>query len=140
MIVLDTNVVSEPLKLSPNEAVIAWLDAQMPETLYITSISLAELHAGVAAMPAGKRRTTLQAEVSSKIMSLFEDRILSFDKNTALAFAAVTTATEKVGRPMSFADTAIAATTAQHGFTLATRNEADFEHAGIKVINPWSLG
>ena len=91
-------------------------------------------------MPAGKRRTALQAEVSSKIMSLFEDRILSFEKNTALAFAAVTTVTEKVGRPMSFADTAIAAITAQHRFTLATRNEADFEHAGIKVINPWSLG
>ena len=140
MIVLDTNVVSEPLKLRPNEAVIAWLDAQMPETFYITSISLAEVYAGLAAMPASKRRTALQAEVSSKIMLLFEDRILSFDKNTALAFAAVTTATEKVGRPMSFADTAIAAITAQNGFTLATRNEADFEHAGVKVINPWSLG
>ena len=140
MIVLDTNVVSEPLKCRPNEAVIAWLDAQMPETLYITSSSLAELHAGVAAMPAGKRRTTLQTAVNSKITALFEDRILSFDKNTALSFAAVTSATEKAGRPMSFSDTAIAAITAQHGFELATRNEADFENAGIKVINPWSLG
>ena len=140
MIVLDTNVVSEPLKLRPNETVIAWLDAQMPETLFITSISLAELYAGIAVMPAGKRRKTLQLALANKIMSLFEDRILSFDKNTAQSFAAVTNATEKAGKPMSFADAAIAAITAKHSFILATRNEADFENAGIKVINPWKTG
>jgi toxin FitB len=137
MIVLDTNVVSEPLKLRPDAAVIAWLDAQAPATLYITSIALAELYAGVAAMPAGKRRKALQDALGKSIAQLFEDRILSFDKQAAQTFALVSNAAQKAGKPMSFADTAIAAITAQRGFILATRNEVDFESAGIEVVNPW---
>lgn len=137
MIILDTNVVSEPLKPRPYPAVLQWLDRQSPETLFLTAISRAELLAGVMALPSGKRRTELQRVLNKELTSLFANRILAFGERSAEAYARVVTGAHAVGNPIDFADAAIAAIALEHGYILATRNERDFRGAPVKLVNPW---
>ena len=137
MIILDTNVVSEPLKPAPSQAVLDWLDRQAPETLYLTTVSLAELLAGIEALPQGRRRLELEQAVARQIMPLFEGRILSFDARAAEAFGKVQAGARAVGNTIGFADGAIAAIATSQGFALATRNVRDFRGAGVALINPW---
>ena len=137
MIILDTNLVSEPLKPKPNAAVLAWLNRQAPETLYLTTITLAELRAGIEISPVGKRRTALQ-EATTELAAQFEGRVLSFDQDSAHAFGRVFASTQAAGNPIHFGDCAIAAITIRRGFVLATRNVRDYKGAGIELINPWN--
>jgi toxin FitB len=137
MIILDTNVVSEPLKPTPSTAVLDWLDRQAPETLYLTAVSLAELRAGIEALPPSRRRLELEQAMARQIMPLFEGRILSFDAKAAGAFGKVRVGAQAVGNTIGFADGAIAAIAASQGFALATRNVRDFRGAGVDLINPW---
>lgn len=138
MIIIDTNVVSEPLKPEPESAVIDWLDAQEPETLYLTTVNLAELLAGIEAMPAGRRRNKLNTALADRMMPLFEGRILPFDKGAAEAFARMDASARLAGNRISFADGAIAAIASANGFMLATRNVHDFKGTNIRIINPWT--
>jgi toxin FitB len=138
MIVLDTNVVSEPLKPRPDAAVLQWLDRQAPTTLYLTTISQAELLAGVLALPAGKRRKELQSVLNNELVSLFADRILVFAERSAVAYAQVVSAANTAGNPIHFADAAIAAIAIEHNFMLATRNARDFKGTSVKLLDPWS--
>ena len=138
MIILDTNVVSEPLRAEPEPAVLAWLDAQAPATLYTTSVTLAELLAGVAALPAGRRRNMLGLAVTEQVLPLFEGRVLAFDAPAAHAYAHVHAGALAAGNPISFADGAIAAIAAAHGFAVATRNVRDFKGTGVEVVDPWA--
>lgn len=138
MIILDTNVVSEPLKPGPNAAVLRWLDRQAPATLYLTTISQAELLAGVVALPAGKRRTELQRVLNHELVSLFTDRILAFGERSAEAYAHVVAAATAAGNPIAFADAAIGAIAIEHDFMLATRNARDYKGTAVKLLNPWS--
>lgn len=137
MIILDTNVVSEPLKLRPDAAAMKWLNRQSPGTLYLTSVSLAELLAGVRALPAGRRRADLQAVMSRELTRLFAGRVLGFGEHAAEAYAQVVTSANAVGNPIDFADAAIGAIAMEHGFALATRNSRDFRGASIRLLNPW---
>lgn len=138
MIVLDTNIVSEPLKPKPDPEVLAWLDRQAPETLYLTTISLAELSAGVEVLPAGKRRAALQQAVGAQVLSLFQSRVLGFDHEAALAFGRIAAKAQAAGNPIDFADCAIAAIATTHRFILATRNARDFKGTGVELLNPWT--
>jgi hypothetical protein len=137
LIILDTNVVSEPLKREPSAAVLKWLDRQSPATLYLTTISQAELLAGVSALPAGKRRNELQRTISNELLPLFADRILPFAERSAAAYAQVVTAANAAGNPIHFADAAIGAIALEHNYILATRNERDFKGTSVKLLNPW---
>jgi toxin FitB len=137
MIILDTNVVYEPLKPAPSQVVLDWLDRQAPDTLYLTAVSLAELLAGIEALPQGRRRLDLEQAVTRQIMPLFEGRILSFDAKAAGAFGKVRAGAQAVENSIGFADGAIAAIAAARGFALATRNVRDFRGAGVELINPW---
>lgn len=139
MIILDTNVVSEPLKLMPEPAVLQWLDRQAPETLYLTTISFSELLAGIEIMPAGRRRSKLHAAIVEQMLPLFGGRILTFDLAACEFFARVNARAHAAGNPISFADGAIASIASAHGFMLATRNERDFKGTGVKLINPWTV-
>jgi len=138
MIVLDTNVVSEPLKPRPDGAVLHWLDRQAPATLYLTTISQAVLLGGVLALPAGKRRTELQSVLNNELVSLFADRILVFAERSAAAYAQVVSAANAAGNSIHFADAAIAAIAIEHNFMLATRNARDFKGTSVKLLDPWS--
>lgn len=135
MIILDTNVLSEPLKLRPAPKVLAWLDEQNAETLYISTISYAELRTGVLKMPAGRRRETLMANIN-QVLALFRDRTLCFDIESAEHLAQIAVECERIGKPATAPDAYIAAVAAAHGFAVATRNVGHFEHTGVRVINP----
>jgi hypothetical protein len=137
VIILDTNVVSEPMKVNANPAVAAWLDRQAAETLYLTAVNLAELLAGVETMPAGKRRDDIGAALGALIARLFGARILPFDENAARAYAALVARARANGCALSVADAEIAAIAKVRGFTVATRDTAPFVAAGVPIIDPW---
>jgi len=139
MIVLDTNVVSEPLRPQPEPSVLHWLDAQEPQTLYLTTVNLAELLAGIEVLPMGRRRTKLEKAFNERLMPLFAGRILAFDERAARSFARINAGAQAIGNPISFADAAIAAVAAAHGFLLATRNVRDFRGTGVNMLNPWEV-
>lgn len=138
MILLDTNVVSEPLKLAGDVGVLNWLDAQTIETLYLSAISLAELRFGIAALAPGKRRDALNASLKQRILPLFAGRILPFDAAASEAYATLRALARAQGRAIAPADGYIAAIATVHGLTVATRDTGPFEAAGLAVINPWS--
>lgn len=137
MIVLDTNVLSEPFKSMPSSKCIRWLDEQAAETLYITTVSYAELQIGILRIPDGKRKNDLAARIT-EALKLFKHRTLALDVEAAEQLAQIVVRMAKIGRKADAPDTYIAAIAASHGFAVATRNVKHFEHAGIKVINPWS--
>jgi toxin FitB len=139
VIVLDTNVVSEPMKPDGDRRVEAWLDEQVAETLYITSISLSELLLGIEILPNGKRKKELSVALRDLLETLFGDRILSFDLQAAITYATRISKARTTGRAISMADGQIAAVAAAHGFTVATRDTAPFLAAGVPVVNPWEL-
>ena len=136
MIVLDTNVLAEPLRLSPALKCISWLNEQAAETLYITTITYAELWAGILRLPEGKRKKELATRIAS-VLDLFKQRTLSFDVSAAQQLGPIVARTLKAGRAAQAPDAYIAACAAAHGFAIATRNTKHFEHAGVAVVNPW---
>lgn len=137
MIVLDTNVISEPMRAKPSSAVLAWLNAQSPESLFTTSLNLAELFAGVAVLPAGRRRSDLAAALRTTIGRLFGGRVLDFDVSAAESYAMIAERTRASGLTVPHDDALIAAIALAHGFAIATRNVGDFAGAGVTVIDPW---
>lgn len=137
MILLDTNVISEPLKAAGNTNVLAWLDAQTIETLYLSTISLAELRFGIAALPEGKRRDALHASLAQRVLPLFAGRILAFDDPASQSYATLRARARAAGQAIAAADGYIAAIAAAHGLAIATRDTSPFEAAGLAVINPW---
>ncbi|MGB9148066.1 MAG: type II toxin-antitoxin system VapC family toxin [Acidobacteriaceae bacterium] len=137
MIILDTNVVSEPMKAHGDPRVRAWLDRQAIATLYLTATSLAELLTGVEMLPEGRRRQGLAAALSDLLEKLFSSRILPFDKQAAVAYAQLVSRARAEGKILSVGDGQIAAMAAVQGFTVATRDTAPFVAAGVPVINPW---
>ena len=138
MILLDTNVVSEPLKPAGDVGVLNWLDAQTIETLYLSAISLAELRFGIAALAPGKRRDALNASLEQRILPLFAGRILPFDAPASEAYAVLRARARTQGNTIAPADGYIAATATCHGLMVATRDTGPFEAAGLTVINPWN--
>jgi predicted nucleic acid-binding protein len=137
MILLDTNVISEPLRPTPEPRVIGWIDAQPMETLYLTAITVAELRAGMALLPAGKRRSGLHESLEKRVLPLFAGRVLPFDLPCTQAYAALIAKARSAGLAIATADAYIAAIAAANGFTVATRDTRPFEAAGVSVINPW---
>lgn len=137
MIVLDTNVISEPLRPTPEPRVSDWIDAQPLETLYLSAMTVAELRAGVALIPAGKRRTALHENLEKRILPKFTGRVLPFDMICTNAYAEVIATTRKAGSGIETADACIAAVALANGFIVATRDTSPFEAAGVTIINPW---
>ena len=138
MVVIDTNVVSELMRLTPEPAVMAWFSRQDSADLYLTAVSEAELRAGAAILPAGRRRDRLAAEVDAVLREDFTGRVLPFDSAAARAYAAIAASRRSAGRPILEADCQIAAIARARDAAVATRNGADFEHCGIAVIDPWT--
>ncbi|MCR2831766.1 type II toxin-antitoxin system VapC family toxin [Acidithiobacillus ferrooxidans] len=138
MIVLDTNVVSEAMKPEPHRAVRAWLNDQGAETLYLSSVTLAELLFGIGALPVGKRKDML-AQALDGLMGLFRDRVLPFDADAARRYAELAVTAKTSGRGFPTPDGYIAAIAASRGFIVASRDTAPYEAAGVSVINPWEV-
>ena len=136
MIILDTNVVSEAMKPEPNPVVRAWLNDQAAETLYLSSVTLAELLFGIAALPSGKRKEMLALTLEG-LMGLFKDRVLPFDVEAARHYADLAAVAKVSGRGFPTPDGYIAAIAASRGFIVASRDTAPYEAARVTVINPW---
>ncbi len=137
MILVDTNVVSEPMKAQGDLRVAAWLDRQSAETLFIATISMAEILFGVAALPAGRRRVRLAEAFEIEVQRLFAGRIMSFDLAAARAYASIMSGARARGLAVSVPDGQIAAIAAANRLSVATRDEAPFRAAGLRTVNPW---
>lgn len=138
MIILDTNVVSEPMRPAPDPNAVEWLDDQVVETLYLTTITLAEIRCGIEQLRPSKRRTTLRGRFEDDVLPVFEDRILGFDEPAASAFARLQSKAIGRGQRLSPFDALIAGIADSCGFGVATRDSAPFVSAGIKVIDPFA--
>jgi predicted nucleic acid-binding protein len=137
MIILDTCVVTEPMKSGADPAVAAWLDRQAAETLYVMATNLSELLLGIEVLPEGKRKSGLSTALRELLERLFGKRFLDFDREAAVVFSLLVSRARAKGFAISVADGQIAAIAAVHGFTVATRDTAPFLAAGVPVINPW---
>ncbi|MEO1750067.1 type II toxin-antitoxin system VapC family toxin [Thiofaba sp. EF100] len=137
MILLDTNLISEPLRSAPEPRVVAWLDAQPLETLFLSVVTVAELRYGVARLPNGRRRKALVERLETQVLPAFASRILAFDLPATQAYADLMAKAQAAGQPIGMADGLIAAIARTHGMTVATRDTAPFAAAGVSVIDPW---
>ena len=138
MIILDTNLVSEAMKPEPDPRMRGWLDAQTAETLYLTSVTVAELLYGIGALPAGRRQSALMAAMQGTI-HLFDDRILPFDTDAARGYADLAVKARQAGKGLPTPDGYIAAIARSRGYAVATRDTSPFDAAGVAVFNPWTV-
>ncbi|MGQ0546371.1 MAG: type II toxin-antitoxin system VapC family toxin [Betaproteobacteria bacterium] len=137
MIVLDTNVISELMKASPEESVARWAAGEPATSLYTTSITLAEILHGILLLPAGRRRSGLEAAAGAMFSEDFAGRVLAFGADAARPYAGIAVERRRAGRPISHFDAQIAAIARSAGAAIATRNVADYEGCGVKLLNPW---
>jgi len=135
---LDTNIVSELLRPSPDPAVETWIGDRRATDLYFSAIGEAELRYGVAVLPAGRRRTALASAIEAILREDFSDRVLPFDREAARDYADIAAMRRAAGRTVPPTDCQIAAIARSRGMAVATRNVRDFENIGIEVIDPWT--
>jgi predicted nucleic acid-binding protein len=140
MILVDTNVISEPMQQAPYARVVAWIDAQAIETLFLSAITVAELRFGVAVLPSGKRKEQLRTRLEQEVLPLFADRVLPFDLAASESFAKLMAQARAKGETIGKTDGFIAAIAASHDLAVATRDTAPFVAADVAVINPWEEG
>lgn len=139
MILLDTNVVSEVMKTQPLEAVVAWLNAQDSERLYVSAVTIGEITYGLRILPDGKRRSRLHERFERFVALAFDQRVLAYDESAARVYGELMGDRKELGLPMSVPDGQIAAIASLNHLAVATRNVVDFENCGIEVINPFGV-
>ena len=138
MYILDTNVVSEVFRQVPDPGVESWLETSEPSKLYVTAISKAESLTGLARMPEGRRKQVLHKAIYAFFENRMKMSVLAFGSREAEYFAEIVAGRYRRGLPIGEFDAQIAAIARATGFAVVTRNVVDFEHCGIKVINPWN--
>lgn len=138
MIILDTNVLSALMRTVPDAHVVAWLDRQPAKSVWITSITLFEAYLGLALLPSGRRRRTLEAAFARLLQEDLENRVLDFDSAAATEAASLAAARQKNGRPVDLRDTQIAGIALARRATLATRNVRHFRDLRILIVDPWA--
>jgi len=132
---LDTNVLSELRRKSPNAGVVEWFTQRPASTLYLSVLTLGELRKGIEGLADAKRRMSLTDWLETDLPVFFAGRILGIDAQVADRWGRLVAA---AGRPLPAIDSLLGATAAQHGLSLVTRNERDFAGLGLDVINPWA--
>tara|TARA_R110002124_G_scaffold286675_2_gene468239 strand:- start:22519 stop:22935 length:417 start_codon:yes stop_codon:yes gene_type:complete len=137
VILLDTNVISELMKPKPTVRVVDWVSEQNPGSLFISTITQAEILYGIALLSSWKRKSSLTKSALIMFKEDFEGRILSFDIEASIAYADIASSRRKSGKPISQYDAQISAIAKSRGLKIATRNTRDFENCGIVLINPW---
>ena len=137
MFVVDTNVVSELMRDSPDADVIAWMDERPTRELFVTAVTEAEVRTGIACLSEGARRRGLADAAERTLGGLFAGRVLPFDGDAARTYAKIAAARRAAGRPISQFDCQIAAIARTRSMAVATHNVRDFEDTGVKVVDPW---
>lgn len=139
MIVLDTNIVSETMRAAPDPNVVAWLNRQDIQTLYLSAVSLAELRFGIAQLDNGKAKANLSERLEHALEMVFQGRVIPFTADAAKAFGDRMAKAKRNGRAVGFQDGIIAASVTAVGFTIATRDTSPFEAMGVPFINPFEV-
>ena len=139
MILIDTNVISETMRPEPDQAVVAWMNAQSWDSFFLCAPVLAELHYGIGRLAKGRRKEFLTTALDRIENELYYGRILSFDQLAAASYGRITVKREQQGRRLAQMDALIAAIALTHGATLATRDTSGFADLGIEVVNPFDL-
>jgi predicted nucleic acid-binding protein len=137
MLILDTNVISETMQPMPSARVMAWWAQQQAGELFVTTVTIAEILYGIEILPQGKRRAALLAGAERMFGNVLASHILSFDEEAARAFAEIAASRRSQGRPIAELDAQIAAIASSRRAMLATRNTADFEGCGVRLVHPW---
>ena len=137
-VLLDTNVVSELIRKTPDPAVEAWAAGHALEDLYFSAVSEAELRYGAAILPAGRRRASLVSDIERMLSDAFDGRVLPFDSTAARAYADIAAMRRSAGRTVPPADCQVAAIAQSRDMAVATRNVRDFEDIDIEIVNPWT--
>jgi predicted nucleic acid-binding protein len=135
---LDTCVISELVAKQPNPAVVQWVDSIDENLLFLSAITIGEIKRGIEKLPDSSRKSALEDWLEDDLLIRFRDRILSIDAAVMLVWGQLAADLEKEGKPMPAVDSLIAATCLQGKLDLVTRNESDFVHSGVTVINPWT--
>lgn len=137
--ILDTNVISELISSQPDPYVAAWVEDLDPQLVFLSVITIGEMKKGIEKLSSSNRKADLDAWLNGDLLVRFHDHLLPLDIDTLLAWGTLTARLEASGKPMPAIDSLLAATAAQTGFTLVTRNVRDFEHTGIALFNPWDV-
>jgi len=135
--VLDTDVISELISKQPNKKVLEWLDRLDPNTIYLSVITIGEIRKGIEKLPSSKRREAVKEWLEADLLLRFQGRILEITAEVMLIWGELTGRLENEGRPITAIDSLIAAIALQGNYCLVTRNEHDFRHTGVTIINPW---
>ena len=137
MILLDTNVVSEVMKVAPSAHVLKWLNDQSSSTVYVSAITIGETEYGLRILPGGKRRLQLKERFEQFIAFAFSQRVLGYDEAAARLYGEIMGLRKEVGQPMSVPAGQIAAIARSRGLSVATRNTRDFQECGVELLNPF---
>ena len=137
---LDTNVVSETIRPRPEKTVLDWIEAQAPTDLFLAAQTIGELVRSARKVEEQVHRERFERWIEQDLARQFDGRILPFDGRTAAVWSRLMGDGDRAGRPLAAADAQIAAIAIQHEFILVTRNEKDFVHFGIQLLNPWRVG
>lgn len=137
MIMLDTNVLSALMQQQPDPQVVAWLDDQPAESIWLNSITLFEARYGLALLASGQRKNMLQERFEQLLQDDLQNRVLLFDANAATQAAQLAADRKARGRPVDMRDTFIAGIALARRATLATRNVRHFDDLSVPVVNPW---
>jgi tRNA(fMet)-specific endonuclease VapC len=135
---LDTCVISELVARNPSDKVVEWIDKLDSEQVCLSAVTIGEIQKGIQKLPDSQRKETLQEWLAYDLPDRFQGRILPIDTEVMLTWGRLVGNLELQGRKMSAMDSLIAAIALHGGLTLATRNEEDFKHAGIPLVNPWT--
>jgi hypothetical protein len=138
MIILDTNVLSAVMRQHAERVVVGWLDRQPLESVWITAVTVFEVHFGLQLLAQGRRRSQLEDAFARSLNEEFEGRILPFEQSAARAAASVAALRRQEGRPIEIRDALIAGIASARRATLATRNIRHFANLGITLIDPWT--
>ena len=137
MIVLDTNVISELMRPTPNATVVDWLDRQPTQSIWTASICVFEIHMGLSQLPDGRRRHELETRFKQVLQEDLVGRVLDLDTTAAFASADIASKNQSQGKPIELRDLLIAGTVTARRGTLATRNTKHFVNTEVLLINPW---
>lgn len=136
---LDTNVISELIAREPNQKVVDWIDSIEPETAYLSVITIGELRKGIEKLVPSRRKDQLTVWLENDLLLRFADKIVAVTIDVMLVWGDLTGRLERDGKPIAAIDSLLAATALQGKYTLVTRNEEDFQHTGVPILNPWKL-
>lgn len=136
---LDTNVISELVARSPNPQVIDWLDQLDPDAVYVSVITIGEIRKGIEKLAPSRRKETLTTWLDRDLVHRFAGHIVAITTDVMLVWGDLTGRLERDGTPIAAMDSLIAASALEGNYTLVTRNDTDFQHTGVHIINPWTM-